>query len=170
MADYQMSGSPVGYGGQGAFHTQTSESDPRGMRMGTYANVAGAAVSLALLLGVGVWGYQLLVRDVSGVPVVKATAGPWRVAPENPGGQAADNQGLAVNEVAGRGTASGPVDRVALAPAPVGLQAEDVPSDRLAIPAQVRAPRPAVQLAGSEEAPSRRSSAPMSTAASPRPR
>ncbi|MDD9738488.1 MULTISPECIES: SPOR domain-containing protein [Marinovum] len=129
MADYQMSGSPVGYGGQGGFQTHTPEPGRKGAGMGTYANVAGAAVSLALLLGVGIWGYQLLVRDVSGVPVVKATSGPWRVAPENPGGEAADHQGLAVNEVAGRGTASGPVDRVALAPQPVGLEEEDVPRE-----------------------------------------
>ena len=37
---------------------------------------AGAAVSLALIAGRGWWGWQLLVRDVSGVPVVRALAGP----------------------------------------------------------------------------------------------
>lgn len=149
MADFQMSGSPVGYGGQPAFQPTEPQAGPQGVRMGTYANVAGAAVSLALLLGVGIWGYQLLVRDVSGVPVVKATSGPWRVAPENPGGEAADHQGLAVNEVAGRGTASGPVDRVALAPAPVGLEDEDVPSDVLSLStSNARSKTPAVPVVG----------------------
>lgn len=102
-----------------------------GKGMGGYVNVAGAVVSLALLVGVGVWGYQLLVRDVTGVPVVRASDGPWRVAPEDPGGSRADHQGLAVNEVAGLGTASGPVEQVALAPNSVGLQDEDVASLKL---------------------------------------
>ena len=131
MADIHMSGSPVGYGGQRPYHVPEQAPKQTGAKASTYANAAGAFVSLALLVGVGIWGYQLLVRDVSGVPVVRATEGPWRVAPENPGGQAADNQGLAVNEVAGRGTASGPVDQVALAPAPVGLQDDDLAGQRL---------------------------------------
>ena len=33
--------------------------------LGTVANLAGAAISLALLVGVGVWAYKLMVRDVS---------------------------------------------------------------------------------------------------------
>lgn len=132
MADIQMSGPMMGSDGQGAFHN--SQQPGKGpARVGTYANAAGAFVSLALLVGVGVWGYQLLVRDVSGVPVVRAAEGPWRVAPENPGGQSADNQGLAVNEVAGQGSASGPVAQVALAPSPVGLEDEDVPGEALTL-------------------------------------
>ena len=51
------------------------------------AQLAGAAVSLALLVGVGVWGYKLMVRDVTGIPVVRALEGPMRVQPENPGGR-----------------------------------------------------------------------------------
>jgi hypothetical protein len=91
------------------------------------ANLAGAAVSLALIVGVGVWGYKLLVRDVSGVPVVKAAEGPMRIQPENPGGRQALNQGLAVNEVAAEGTASGPVEQLILAPEPLDLTLEDTP-------------------------------------------
>lgn len=132
MADIQMSGPMMGSDGSGAFqNSQEPGSGPA--RVGTYANAAGAVVSLALLVGVGVWGYQLLVRDVSGVPVVRAAEGPWRVAPENPGGQSADHQGLAVNEVAGQGSASGPVAQVALAPSPVGLEEEDVPGEALTL-------------------------------------
>jgi len=44
-------------------------------RAGALVNYAGAAVSLALIVGVGVWGYKLVVRDVSGIPVVRAMAG-----------------------------------------------------------------------------------------------
>ncbi len=98
-----------------------------GQTLGTAANWAGAVVSLALLAGVGVWGYQLLMRDVSGVPVVRALEGPMRVAPEDPGGLAADHQGLAVNQVAGQGEAQPAADRLLLAPAQAGVTEEDTP-------------------------------------------
>lgn len=103
------------------------------------ANLAGAAVSLALIVGVGVWGYKILVRDVSGVPVVRAAEGPMRIQPEDPGGHQALNQGLAVNEVAAEGTAAGPVEQLILAPEPLDLSLEDTP------PAEVAA------LSGEEE-------------------
>lgn len=96
------------------------------------ANLAGAAVSLALIVGVGVWGYKLLVRDVSGVPVVRAAEGPTRIQPEDPGGRQALNQGLAVNEVAAEGTAAGPVEQLILAPEPLDLTLEDTPSTDVA--------------------------------------
>ena len=58
--------------------------------LGTITNWAGAAVSLALIVGIGVWGYKMLARDVSGVPVVRAASGkPMRVQPEDPGGSPA---------------------------------------------------------------------------------
>jgi hypothetical protein len=88
-------------------------------------SLAGAAVSLALVVGLGLWGYRLAVRDVSGVPVVRAIEGPIRVAPETPGGDVADYQGLAVNEVAAVGTASTPPERLMLAPKPVELALDD---------------------------------------------
>jgi hypothetical protein len=52
---------------------------------------------VALVVGLGVWGYKLAVRDVRGVPVIQAMDGPMRIAPEIPGGEIADHQGLAVN-------------------------------------------------------------------------
>lgn len=96
------------------------------------ANLAGAAVSLALIVGIGVWGYKILVRDVSGVPVVRAAEGPMRIQPEDPGGRQALNQGLAVNEVAAEGTASGPVEQLILAPEPLDLTLEDTPPQEVA--------------------------------------
>lgn len=90
-----------------------------------FTNLMGAAASLALLVGVGVWSYQLLMRDVSGVPVVRAAEGPMRVQPEDPGGHQAQHQGLSVNNVAAEGTAGAPADRLILAPAPLELTAED---------------------------------------------
>lgn len=94
-------------------------------RAGVLANYAGAAVSCALVIGVAIWGYKLVVRDVSGIPVVRAMSGEMRILPESPGGTVSTNLGLAVNEVAARGEAAGPEDSVALAPVTVGLVAED---------------------------------------------
>ena len=99
----------------------------RAATLGTLTNITGAVLSLALVAGVGVWGYKLIMRDVSGVPVVRAIEGPMRVAPEDPGGQAADHQGLAVNAVAAEGIAAAPADRLILAPPPLDLTLEDVP-------------------------------------------
>jgi len=93
--------------------------------LSTATNLLGAAISLALLVGVGVWGYKLLMRDVSGVPVVRAVDGPMRIQPENPGGQQAQNQGLSVNNVAAEGGTGAPADRLVLAPAPMELTQED---------------------------------------------
>jgi hypothetical protein len=88
--------------------------------------LAGAMTSLALLVGFGVWGYRLAVRDVTGVPVIQALDGPMRIAPADPGGEIADHQGLAVNEVAAEGVAAPPPERLVLAPRPMELAPEDV--------------------------------------------
>lgn len=98
-----------------------------------FARIAGALTSIGLVIGLGVWSYNTLTRDVSGVPVVRALEGPMRVQPEDPGGVAADHQGLAVNVVAGSGAAAPPPDRLVLAPRPVDLAEEDLP------PADLRA-------------------------------
>lgn len=106
--------------------------------MASMANWAGAAMSLALVVGIAVWGYGVVARDVSGVPIVEALSGPMRVAPDDPGGRLADHQGLAVNAVAGFGGAADPVDRLTLAPRAAGLQADDV---ALGVLAPVETPR-----------------------------
>ena len=101
-------------------------------RAGALVNYAGAAVSLALIVGVGVWGYKLVVRDVSGIPVVRAMAGDMRVLPDNPGGEVSDHTGLSVNEVAAMGEAAAPEDSVALAPATIALAPEDIVAQSVA--------------------------------------
>lgn len=88
-------------------------------------NIAGAVTSLALVVGLGVWGYKLAVRDVRGVPVIQALDGPMRIAPADPGGEIADNQGLSVNTVAAVGAAAPLPDKLVLAPRPVELADED---------------------------------------------
>ena len=104
---------------------------------GSFASVAnwlGAALSLALIVGVTVWGYRLIMRDVSGVPVVQAIEGPMRVAPDNPGGQIARHEGLAVNDVAGTGASTPPPDQLVLAPRPLDITDEDMPVAQLTVP------------------------------------
>lgn len=97
--------------------------------VGTALNYAGAALSLALIVGLGVWGYKLAMRDVTGIPVVRAIEGPMRVQPENPGGQSAAHQGFAVNDVQSEGQAAAPADRLVLAPAPEDLAEEDMTTE-----------------------------------------
>ena len=124
MADVpftQGMGSPV-YATAGA-GAQIGASNP----LTNFTNLIAAGISVALIAGVGVWGYKLMVRDVSGIPVVQAVAGEMRVRPDVPGGQLALNQGLSVNEVAADGVASAPADRLVLAPQPVTLTQEDMP-------------------------------------------
>lgn len=91
----------------------------------TYA--LGSIISVGLVIGLGVWGYKLLVRDVSGVPVVRAAEGPMRIQPDDPGGRQTQNQGLSVNDVAAIGAAGTPPDELILAPAPLNLSDEDAP-------------------------------------------
>ena len=91
-----------------------------------WVRLAGAATSVALLIGVVVWGYKLAVRDVSGVPVIRAIEGPARIAPEDPGGELASHVGLAVNQVAGTGYAAPGPEQVLLAPDPEGLAEDDM--------------------------------------------
>lgn len=100
---------------------------PKGKGFSSIVNMFGAAMSLALIAGLGVWGYKLVIRDVSGVPVVRALEGPMRTAPENPGGQLADHQGLSVNRVQAEGEAEPTADRLVLAPGPVDVIDADQP-------------------------------------------
>lgn len=110
-------------------------------------HVGGAVASLALVVGIGVWGYGQVMRDVSGVPVVQALDGPMRVAPEVPGGKISDDSGLAVNEVKAGGAAAAPPERLRLAPEPVTLADEDLPPPELAPapPASAPVTEPATQ-------------------------
>ncbi len=112
------------------------EFDDMSVPMGTgrfqnIVNWAGALTSVALIAGLAVWGYKLAVRDVTGVPVVRAVEGPMRVAPEHPGGLQAEHQGLAVNSVTAEGGAASPADRLVLAPRPIELTDDDQPRHEL---------------------------------------
>ena len=109
---------------------QSPQETPAGV--GGAVRMLGALASLALLAGVGIWGYKLMVRDVSGVPVVRALEGPMRIQPVDPGGEQADHQGLAVNAIAANGSAAPTADRLLLAPGPIDLADEDTPQGQSA--------------------------------------
>ncbi|MBT8456603.1 MAG: SPOR domain-containing protein [Rhodobacteraceae bacterium] len=128
----------------------SSYDDSAALQMATVANWAGALISLALIVGLAVWGYQLLVRDVTGVPVVRALEGPMRITPTDPGGQQAEYQGLSVTRVGVEGAAERETERVVLAPAPLELAEEDLPvaallPDEPSVAALPTVSRPAVE-------------------------
>ncbi len=86
---------------------------------GRIGRAAGAVMSVALLVILGLWLWRMGTQDVTQVPIIMAQAGPARVQPEDPGGTVAPHQGLEVNEViAGDVREVGPED-VTLAPDPM---------------------------------------------------
>jgi hypothetical protein len=95
-------------------------------RMSKMVHWAGAACSAVFLIGAVFWAYELAVRDVRGIPVVRAAEGPLRIAPEIPGGKVSANQGLAVNAIAANGATEELPNEVILAPAPLVLAQEDI--------------------------------------------
>ena len=131
------------------------------LRARRWVNLAGAACSVSLVLGLGFWGYKLAVRDVTGVPVMRAVAGAMRTPPADPGGAQALNQGLTVNAIAAVGTSAKPADQITLAPLAVTLQPADLPmavppaataqtTGPTTAPAQDRGlPAPALSISGS---------------------
>lgn len=122
MADADYDGLGDGY----TLARDDARQEFRSVNAARYVNLAGAAASLALVVGFGIWGYNLAVRDVRGVPVIQAMEGPMRIAPVDPGGEIVDHQGLAVNDVAAVGVAAPPPEKLILAPRPVDLAKEDV--------------------------------------------
>ncbi|MCG6110611.1 MAG: SPOR domain-containing protein [Paracoccus sp.] len=99
-------------------------------RLARVTHYMGAVASVGLMVGLMAWGWQLVSRDVSGVPVIRAVEGEARTTADNPGGQLTNHTGLAVNSVAG-GQALAPADQVAIAPSPTDLLEDDVAMGRL---------------------------------------
>ena len=104
-----------------AFHASASSGG-----LGRVGAWAGAMTSVALVAGLAVWGYDLAMRDLNGVPVVAALEGPMRTAPEDPQGTQMAHQGFALNEIQAEGAAGATPDVLRLAPPPAGLSAEDI--------------------------------------------
>ena len=63
-------------------------------------SIFGAVISLNLILWAGYWTYNIISRDINGIPIVAAQPGPLRVAPDTPGGIEAENIELAVTKIA----------------------------------------------------------------------
>ena len=104
-----------------------AQGDSERFNPAAYANIVGAVISLVVFVGIVTWGAKTVLRDSSGVPVVRALEGPARIAPEDPGGLLVAHQGLTVNEVAGSQITGAADDPLQLAPRPINLQAEDQP-------------------------------------------
>ncbi len=86
-----------------------------------------AVLSVVLLFGGAAWVWQLMQRDVAGVPVVRALEGPLRETPQDAGGRQTAHQGLSVNNLTGLEQAADPDTRdLVLAPPPGDLPMEDV--------------------------------------------
>ncbi len=101
-----------------------------------YMQWVGALISLALVMAVIYWIFELGRRDATEVPVIQAMAGEARELPANSGGPEVDNQGLQVNEVLGN-DATAPVEpETTLAPPPQRVVTEDVtpPAETTAVP------------------------------------
>ncbi|MFO1106552.1 MAG: SPOR domain-containing protein [Amaricoccus sp.] len=101
---------------------------------------SGAVLFLALVGAMGLWAYRLGTQDAAEVPVIKAMAGPTRVAPQDPGGREAAHQGLEVNAVLAGKTISVQKEAKAARPEPAALTKEDAPQADLELQA---APPPA---------------------------
>lgn len=101
-----------------ALHFDDYGGQPEGGSLATLLNWAGAFLSILLIAGLATWGWKLWVRDVSGVPVVRALEGPMRVAPADPGGIASEYQGLTVNRIAEERVDEVLTEQVVLAPEP----------------------------------------------------
>jgi hypothetical protein len=112
-------------GGQMADYHDSGNEGARGIGLQRMVRIAGAVSSVALVASLGMWGYKIAVRDVMGIPVVRALEGAMRVAPAAPGGTVTAHQGLAVNDVAALGVATPLPDSLTLAPRAVELAADD---------------------------------------------
>ncbi len=106
---------------------------PSAIRTTSLMNLSAAAASFALIVGLGFWGYELVVRDVSGIPVVKAAEGPLRIMPTNPGGDVSENTGLAVNHISAQGEAAPAPDALLLAPQGEIIEPGDLVAPELAL-------------------------------------
>lgn len=128
-----------GAGHDGAWHDDAEEPDDGFEDASAYATAPaagsglleraagalGALTSVALVAGLGAWTWDLARRDLSEVPVVRAIEGPARMAPADPGGDVAENQGLAVNAIQAARDEEAAPERVVLAPREQDLAADD---------------------------------------------
>lgn len=114
-----------GHSDEARFAADPDGSDSFTTRIARLTHYLGALASVGLMVGLLVWGFQLVSRDVSGVPLIKAIEGEARIAPEDPGGELTSYTGYAVNGVA-EGVEPAPTEQVAIAPNAADLADEDL--------------------------------------------
>lgn len=137
----------------------------------TVAARVGAAVSLALVVGAGLWGWRVLEREAVGVPIIRAAEGPMRIAPDEPGGDLAEHQGLSVSRIAAGDDENPLAPELHLAPRTVDLAAEDMPQPPAPPPPAIAATDLAVAEAlGLDTSQLIRASVEVGEAPEPRPR
>ena len=88
-------------------------------------SILGAIISVNLILWAGYWAYNIISRDINGIPIVAAQPGPLRVAPDFPGGIEAENIELAVTKIASQELPPNP-QAVELAPSTAKLVDDDI--------------------------------------------
>ena len=133
--------------------TFNSQANTETVNPATYINMVGGTISLVVLIGVVALGAQTLMRDSTGVPVVRALDGPLRIAPLDPGGVSASHQGLTVNEVASSQNPAVRIDPFQLAPRPISLKEEDQPvvlsnAENISLPILTEEIQPSPVMAG----------------------
>ena len=133
--------------------TFNSQANTESVHPATYINMVGGTISLMVLIGAVALGAQTLMRDSTGVPVVRALDGPLRVAPLDPGGVSASHQGLTVNEVASSQNPAVRIDPFQLAPRPISLKEEDQPvvlsnAENISLPILTEEIQPSPVMAG----------------------
>ena len=88
-------------------------------------SILGAIISVNLMLWAGYWAYNIISRDINGIPIVAAQPGPLRVTPDFPGGIEAENIELAVTKIASQELPPNP-QSVELAPSTAKLVDDDI--------------------------------------------
>lgn len=116
--------------------------------MSKITQTIAATISFGVCGVIIYWGILASSLDPQKVPVIRKTEGPARIAPEEPGGEQASHQGLAVNEVQSNGSASDTAERVVLAPQNAVLTEEDLSvTQMLQVKLEEEATRRAAKLA-----------------------
>lgn len=100
-----------------------------GQRLSTWL---GAALAVAVVGGLVVWGYRLGQRDAAAVPVIRAALEPAKVQPDEPGGAKVEHQDI---QSYSAGSKESPPTQITFAPPSERPAAEDVAMGTLPRPA-----------------------------------
>lgn len=116
----------------GAARGQTDHDGPArfARAKGVVSTAIGGCIAIALLITVGSWVYGLGTRDPGDVPIIRASAEPAKMRPDDPGGTNAPYQDITSYQLAGSGQAQ--AASVTLAPPAPEPRREDIAMGELA--------------------------------------